>query len=274
MMMSAPKINLGEILNKMGEAGKRLDEIGSNEGASGNISVCLRGALNLIPTFPIAQDFQLPYPVPELSCATILVSGSGTRLREMTEEPTANIACIVIKPGGSTGIIYKSPHSQFERITSEFNSHLAVHQKQMASPDNDFNAVIHAQPFYLTFLSHITRYQNYTNLNTHLLRWQPETILQFSEGLGLIPFEIPGSPELMTSTVDKLKQHRLVIWAKHGVMARSDKSVKEVVDLIEYAEAAARYEYLNLTVGEVGEGLTSAEIRSICGSAGIKQNIF
>jgi hypothetical protein len=46
--------------------------------------------------------------------------------------------------------------------------------------------------------------------------------------------------------------------------ARSDRSVKRAVDRIEYAETAARYEYLNLTNGEAGQGLSDEEIREIC----------
>jgi rhamnulose-1-phosphate aldolase len=65
-----------------------------------------------------------------------------------------------------------------------------------------------------------------------------------------------------------------VIWAKHGVMARSDVSVKRAADRVEYAETAAKYEYLNLSYGELGEGLTPDEIRSICRTFNVQQNIF
>jgi len=65
-----------------------------------------------------------------------------------------------------------------------------------------------------------------------------------------------------------------VIWAKHGVMARSSISVKRAADLVEYAETAAKYEYLNLLAGEIGEGLSAEEIRSICKTFNIEQDIF
>jgi len=43
---------------------------------------------------------------------------------------------------------------------------------------------------------------------------------------------------------------------------------------VEYAETAAKYEYLNLGVGEIGEGLSAEEIRAICSAFNIQQNIF
>ena len=59
----------------------------------------------------------------------------------------------------------------------------------------------------------------------------------------------------MAANVEALRTHRVVIWAKHGVMARSDVSVKRAADRVEYAETAAKYEYLNLCDGRSGEGL-------------------
>jgi rhamnulose-1-phosphate aldolase len=111
-------------------------------------------------------------------------------------------------------------------------------------------------------------------LNTHLLRWQPETIINLPEGIGFVPFRIPSSPELIEGTLESLRKHRIVIWAKHGVMARSDESVKRAVDRVEYAETAAKYEYINLCAGEIGEGLNVDEIHAICETFNVQQNIF
>jgi rhamnulose-1-phosphate aldolase len=273
-MLEAPYPELDDLLTMMGEAGRHLAEMEASEGAAGNISVCLRWPVELRTRFPVLGEIELPQPVPELAGATFLVSGSGRRLREIKAEPTANIACIVVNAGGRTGQLYTSYHRRFERVTSEFNSHLAVHYDQMVTTSTNFHAIIHAQPMHLTFLSHIPRYQDEQYLNTHLLRWQPETIINLPEGIGFIPFRIPGSAGLMAANVDCLRQHRIVIWAKHGVMARSDVSVKRAADRVEYAETAAKYEYLNLAVGEVGEGLSADEIRSICATFTIKQSIF
>lgn len=273
-MLQAPYPELDDLLEMMGEAGQRLSEIEASEGAAGNISVCLRWPVEPRTRFPLVEEIELPQLVPELAGATFLVSGSGRRLREIIDEPSANIGCIVVNEGGRTGKLYVSYHRRFERVTSEFNSHLAVHYDQMVSNQTNFHAVIHAQPPHLTYLSHIPRYQNEAYLNTHLLRWQPELIINLPEGIGFVPFRIPSSPELMAGTVESLRKHRIVIWAKHGVMARSDVSVKRAADRVEYAETAAKYEYLNLSAGEIAEGLSADEIREICKTFNVQQNIF
>jgi rhamnulose-1-phosphate aldolase len=246
-MIQTPYPEIDDLLEVMGEAGKRLSDIDASEGAAGNISVCLRWPIEPRSRFPLVEPFQLPQIVPELAGATFLVSGSGRRLREIIDEPSANIGCIVVDEGGKTAKLYISHHCRFERVTSEFNSHLAVHYDQILSSGTNFHAVIHAQPPHLTYLSHVPRYQDETYLNTHLL---------------------------MAHTVESLRKHRIVVWAKHGVMARSDLSVKRAADRVEYAETAAKYEYLNLSVGEIGEGLSVEEIRAICKTLTVSQNIF
>jgi rhamnulose-1-phosphate aldolase len=224
--------------------------------------------------FSNQETIRLPQSVPELASKTFLVSGSGRRLREIIHDPVANLGCLVIEEGGLTGRLYTSPRRFFTNLTSEFNSHLAVHYDQVLRSGTNFHAVIHAQPPHLTYLSHVARYRDESYLNRHLLRWQPEMIVNLPEGLGSVPFQLPGSPELMAATVESLRTHRVVVWCKHGVMARSDQSVKRAADRVEYAETGARYEYMNLANGEQGEGLADAEIRAICAAFGIQQTIF
>src|SRR5512138_2801426 len=102
-MIDVPYPELNDLLIMMGEAGRHLADIEASEGAAGNISVCLRWPVELRNLFPIMNEIELPQPVPELAGATFLVSGSGRRLREIRDEPTASIAGIVVHEDGKTG---------------------------------------------------------------------------------------------------------------------------------------------------------------------------
>lgn len=273
-MLTSPLPDLTQLLVEMGEAGRRVSEIEASEGAAGNISACLRWPVEVRNLFPNGEEFALPQPAPELAGATILVSGSGRRLREIADEPVANVAAVVIAEGGTAAHIYTAPTHRFQVVTSEFNSHLAVHADQVTRTGTNFHAVVHAQPMRLTYLSHIPAYGNESDLNRRLLRWQPELIVNLPEGIGFLPFEVPGSSALMAATLVGLREHRIVVWAKHGVMARSEKSVKGAADLVEYAETAAKYEYLDLGVGGIGSGLSDKEILAVCEAYGLKQKFF
>jgi rhamnulose-1-phosphate aldolase len=273
-MLDAPYPDLDKLLTLLGEAGRRLSEIEASEGAAGNISIYLGWPLDIRQRFPNSETIELPEAVPELAGNTFIVTGSGRCLREISDDPAANLGCVVIDAGGKTGRLYTSPRKSFARLTSEFNSHLAVHHDQVVQSGTNFHAVVHAQPRHLTYLSHIPRYQDEPYLSQHLLRWQPELIMQLPEGIGHVPFLVPGSSELMAATLESLRQHRIVIWGKHGVVARSDISAKRAADRIEYAETAAQYEYMNLVNHEQGEGLSAEEIRAIAELWNIEQSIF
>lgn len=267
-------IDLESIIKAIGQAGKRLSEIEASEGAAGNISVCVRGPLDTREPFTQAEVIPLPMRTARLAGATFIVTGSGRRLRDALDDPEGNLGCLVVEAGGATGCLYTSPRRRFARLTSEFNSHLAIHYDRLILHDIDVHAVVHAQPPHLTYLSHITAYQDATYLNRHLLRWQPETIIQMPEGLGVVPFLVPGSSELVEATRSALQHQQLAVWSRHGVIARADGSVLHACDLIEYAEAAARYEYLNLMAGEPSEGLSAEAIRAVCKSVNVEQSIF
>ena len=274
MPITSPYPDLEEFFVAIGEAGQRLSDIEASEGAAGNISVYLAWPIEPRRKFPLVEEITLPEHVPALAGGTILTTGSGRRLREIITDPAANLGCVVVNEGGRTAQLYTSPRRLFAQLTSEFNSHLAVYADQVMKTGTNFHAVIHAQPLHLTYLSHIARYRDEKYLNTHLLRWQPETIVNLPEGVGVLPFLVPGSPELQAATVTSLRNHRVIVWSKHGAMSRSDTSVKRAADRIEYAETSARYEYMNLVNSEVGEGLTPEEIRTFAARFGIEQKVF
>ena len=94
------------------------------------------------------------------------------------------------------------------------------------------------------------------------------------EGIGALPFLLPGSAQLVVETKLSLRDHRIMIWSRHGVMSRAENSIIKALDLIEYAETAAHYEHLNLTGGGRGDGLSPEQIREICASWNVEQKIF
>src|SRR5215211_2627391 len=166
--------SLGPLLKQMGDVGKQLSEIGATEGAAGNISICVRDTLDVREYFPQMKEIELPTPAPDLAGATLIATCSGRRLRDVAESRTANIAAIIVDDGGKTGRMFTSMDFPFKRVTSEFNSHLAVHHDQMRSRPVKSHAIVHAQPKFLTFLSHLPKYQDEKFINSHLMRWQPE----------------------------------------------------------------------------------------------------
>ncbi|MEO8286228.1 MAG: class II aldolase/adducin family protein [Chloroflexota bacterium] len=263
MSLPEPYPDLDELIESIGEAGLRVSDLQASEGAAGNISIYIGWPVEVRRHFPIAEKLDLPMPAPALAGKVVLVTGSGRRLRDLHRDPTASMGAVVVGADGLTGTLYTSPRRLFERVTSEFNSHLAVHNDQVETTDTNFHALIHAQPPNLVYLSHIPEYRDTAALNKRLMRWEPETIVQLPKGIGVLPYILPGSPAMMDANVAALREHSVALWSKHGVMARSDISITRAADRIDYIETAARYEYMDVVAGGKGEGLSDAELREV-----------
>lgn len=271
-------MTLKEILEQMGAAGVRLDHMGAVEAGAGNISVSIHAGaeeLGLAEVFPQAiPDVDLPLAAPALAGYTVFVTGSGCRLRDVTADPAGNVSAFVVNEGGLTGTWYVHPSRLFTKPTSEFNSHLAVHNDQVAQRGVEFQSVIHAQPPYLVQLSHIAQIRNTHDFNRRILRWEPETIVQIPAGIEVLDFMVPGSSTLMEANVSALRDHVIVLWSKHGIMVRSDDAPLAAVDKVEYAETGAMYEVRNMMAGGLGEGVTDDELRAVIEAFGVETTLF
>jgi ribulose-5-phosphate 4-epimerase/fuculose-1-phosphate aldolase len=173
--------------------GRAMTTAAQMPSSAGNISVFMAWNPEVRRRSPLAEEIVLPLAAPALAGKTLLVTGSGRRLRDIQRDPEANMGAVLVHADGITATLHTSPRRLFRNLTSEFNSHLAVHQDQVAS----------------------------------------------------------------------LRKHMIVLWSKHGVMARSDVSVTNAVDKIEYAETGAKYEYINLAIGRLGEGLRQEELVAV-----------
>lgn len=269
MTASETTFDLPAQLAMIGEAGERISEIGAAEAAAGNISVFMTHTDDLSAVMPDQELITLPVPAPALVGGVLLVTGSGRRLRQLGRDPLASIGAVTVMDDGLTATLHTAPQRRFATLTSEVNSHLAVHQDQVRARQLEHHAVVHAQPTKLTYLSHIPSYRTTTAMNAALLRWEPETIVSLSDGIGVLPFAVPGSADMGELNLEGLRAHRLVVWSKHGTMSRSDESVLKAVDLVEYAEAAAAYEVTDLMCGQRAEGITAQELLDVSGAFSI-----
>jgi len=263
------------ILASMGKAGARLDHMGACEAGAGNISVSIKETpTDVADFFPETSTLELPVAVPGLAGWTVFVTGSGCRLREIHADPTANVSAVVIDKTGTTATWYRSSDRTYSKPTSEFNSHLGVHEDQVVRRGVEFQAVLHAQLPYLVTLSHIASLRNDDDFNHAVFRWEPETIVQVPEGIKVLDFMVPGGEELGRNNVESLRDHQIVLWSKHGIMARSDESPLAGVDKVEYVEAGAMYEYRNLTIGGRGEGIHAFEHQAVIDAFGVKTTLY
>jgi rhamnulose-1-phosphate aldolase len=250
---------------EIGDVGQALHRMGAAEGSSGNISFFLpddtpglRGFC--LGRFPRAGAYPMPMGA-NLPAGTLLVTGTGRRLRDVLERPDETLCAIEIETDG-TSWLHRSKQYNVEP-TSEIDSHVAIHEALLAGVARS-HAIVHAQPLNLTYLTHIPEYRDQARFNRQLLRWDPETIVTVPNGFRVLSFETPGMREQSEHARDAMHRHVLAVWSKHGVLARSFGGPMAAVDLIEYAESAATYEVIDIQAGRPANGLSLEELRAIC----------
>ena len=256
--------DIDEWIHEIGKVGAILHQMGAAEGGAGNISLFLPAETTglrgfCLARFPRAREYRIPGGV-KLPHGTLLVTGSRRRLRDVLTQPDTALCAIQVEPDGSS-YLHHAKHQVLEP-TSEIDSHIGIHSVQLAGAPR-VSAVVHAQPPNLTYLTHVPAYRDQGRFNRQLYRWQPETIAMIPNGIRLLGFETPGTPHQGELTQDAMVRHKLVVWAKHGAIARSPVGPMEALDLIEYAEAAATYERFDIQAGRPADGLSLEELKAI-----------
>ncbi|MGK7903762.1 MAG: class II aldolase/adducin family protein [Hormoscilla sp.] len=196
--------SLKEIIWEMSDVGQRMSQINATEGTAGNFSVFVRELPDIDSRWRDRGEISLPLPAPALSGGWVIITGSGRRERDITNHPELVICLLQINSGGETASLYAADAEIAP--TSEWNSHLGVHNDHVAGRSLKHHALLHAQPVHLTYLSHIDRYADTVAFNRRLLRWQAETIVSFPEGIGVIPFCVPSSPEQASNAIEGLRK--------------------------------------------------------------------
>lgn len=251
------------IVEDIGEAGQQLTSMAACEGSAGNISVFVPSLA--CPLEPV-EEIDLPAAAHALAGGWMVITAGGRRLRDVARRPTTTLAALRISESGETATMHAAADVH---PSSELNSHLAIHDDHRTRRSVDYHVVLHAQPLRLVFLSHLPDITTTEELNERLMRWEPETAVVASEGVELAAFQVPGSPGQMQATVQALASSSAVVWAKHGIVTRSDVSATHAADLVEYLEAAATYEVMNLSLGSPCPGLEADERAAVARAFGL-----
>ena len=234
-----------KVVRDIAETARYMWERGWAERNAGNISVNISdmvppGELQKLPSFPFLP---MTRPFPVLEGKVFLVTTTGSRMRELAENPEENLCFIYISANGSAfHIIAASDDIDGVRPTSELLTHLAIHQL-LVGRNRPGRAVVHAHVTELIALSHLPEFRSEAAINDLLWSMHPETRMFVPEGAGFVPFEVPGSDTLAQATVRAFEEHRAIIWERHGCMAVAP-DVADAFDTLDILAKAARIWFL------------------------------
>jgi rhamnulose-1-phosphate aldolase len=202
----------------------------------------------------------LPISQAELAGRSFLVKVGGACMRDLAQQPKRHLLLITITDDLAGYDILWGGEGSAEP-TSEFISHLKIHQhlRRHQMPQRVF---LHTHPDHLIALSHLKDYCQEEALNRLLFAMYPEVRIFLPEGIGVAPYRCPGSEALADVTLEALKDHRVVLWEKHGCAAIAE-GVPEAFDLVDIVDKAARLFFICKGAHYEPQGLSREQLGEI-----------
>ena len=238
---------------------------------AGNLSYNVTRFFDELPgEFDFEAPVALPHTFTHLNDQLLLVTATGSRMRDVASDIPSNACLLKIIDGGKAYRQLKKPAPEkMKPPTSELPTHLTIHDKLCAEGRPE-KVIIHTHPNRLIAMTHIREFCNQSVINNILWSMQPETCVYIHDGLGFVPYMQTGSDALALATLAALDRHRIVLWEKHGCLAIGENA-REAFDLIDIAEKSADIFFTCRNAGFQAEGIPLADLKKLRESFGIAQ---
>ncbi len=231
-------------INAIARVAEHLWAKGWAERNAGNISVNITDYIgDDNRTLPAIQKIPLYYTFPELEGQFYYVTSAGSRMRDLARDPMDQGIIIRVEAGGKSIDIIADKDLP---PTIELPSHLLMHQffahesiKEGKEVGAGRRVVFHTHPTELIALSHIKELQSTQAITKALYQMHAEVQMSVPRGLAWVPYEEPGSMELARAGIKDLKDHRFMLWERHGVLG-TGSNITEVFDMIDTLNKAAQ----------------------------------
>lgn len=253
-----------KILEEISSVAGYLWERGWAERNAGNLSVNIsglvsHGELSKLPSYPFLP---LSRSYPSLSGKVFLITGAGTRMRDVAKHCMENVRIIYISENGSAyHIISASDDPGTLKPTSELATHLAIHQ-MLIQRNRPEKAILHTHATEIVALTQIRGMNSEASLNRLFHTMHPETAMYLPDGCGFIPYTLAGTESLAQATVRNFENHKVVIWEKHGCMSIGE-SVPDALDNIDIVVKPAKIWFMVKNTGFDPEGMTEEQLRQL-----------
>jgi rhamnulose-1-phosphate aldolase len=232
-----------DFINEIGRTADQMYQNGWHERNSGNISYLLTGSeLDLVKDLKGIRVIELQCEVKDLEGKCFVVTGSGKYIKNISRDPLLNLGVIRVLKGGKQVEILGG-FKDGGRPTSELSTHLLTHQERLRQ-DQAHKVVIHTHATNIMAMTFVHEL-NDRSFTRSLWQMCTESIVVFPDGVGVLPWMLCGNERIGYKTAEKMKNHRLVVWAMHGVFA-SGSSLDDCFGLIETVEKSAQIYLMTL----------------------------
>lgn len=254
------RLNLTNEINKAAEVAGYLWQKGWAERNGGNITINITEYVDdEIRNMPAISDvIQIGATLPHLKGCYFYCKGNNKRMRDLARWPMEHGSVIrILDDCASYVIIADKP----VKPTSELPSHLSVHN-YLIGTGSACKASLHTHPIELIAMSHNKKFLQKDVASNLLWSMIPETKAFCPRGLGIIPYQLPGSVQLAEATIEKLADYDVVMWEKHGVFA-VDCDVIQAFDQVDVLNKSAQIYTAAKNMGFEPDGMTDQQMREM-----------
>ncbi|MBR4799097.1 MAG: rhamnulose-1-phosphate aldolase [Clostridia bacterium] len=203
--------------------------------------------------------------VPDMDGEYIFTTATGSYFTDMSEESFC--ICRVCCYGKKYRVVWGA-----EKPTSELCGHLMSLAAFKRAADGR-RAVYHCHPADLIALTNVLPPEDKV-FTTELWSALTECPFVFPRGLGVVPFKVPGSPELADATAELIGNRDAAVWAFHGLFA-SGESIKDAFGVAHTVAKAAEIRLKIISSGkDTVNTVTHEEIKAIAEYFGKKITEF
>lgn len=153
--------------------------------------------------------------VPTLANEYFLVTGSGKYFRNVELDPEANIGMIEIDETGTQyRVVWGLKNGAIP--TSELPSHLMNHEVKKEKSNNMHRVIYHCHTTNVIALTFVLPLKDEI-FTRELWEMATECPVVFPDGVGVVPWMVPGGKDIAIATSELMKKYDVAIWAHHGI---------------------------------------------------------
>jgi len=158
--------------------------------------------------------------VPKLGGEYFLVTGSGKYFRNVAIKPEDSLCMIELDDKGENyRIVWGLVNGG--RPTSELPSHLMNHEVKKELTEGRYRVIYHAHPANVIALTFVLPLKDEV-FTRELWEMATECPVVFPDGIGVVPWMVPGGREIAVETSKLMREYDVAIWAHHGMFAAGE----------------------------------------------------
>lgn len=200
-----------------------------------------------------------------------ITTGSGKFFRNVILDPNHSIGIVEINSNGDAWRIVWGLENG-AKPTSEFPSHFMNHSVRALATDGKCRVIYHAHTPNLIAMTYTLPLTD-KEFTRALWKSATECPVVFPNGVGVVPWMVPGGTDIAKATSEKMKQYDAVVWAHHGLFC-SGENFDVTFGLMHTIEKAAQIYNLVMATnhGEVLQTITDENLQAIADDFGVVLN--